>query len=276
AWKGGVKCIYYFPPSSWRKTLRKPATLQKCGCSVITPFPWSRDNLAACGIRALYPGHPLVDLAKPSLGREEYLRKYSLSEGSVGFLAGSRPFEINSLLPVYFGAIRLLRQRFPRLEYVFAATPERAAYIEGRLRAEFGEPAAAGIRVAVDDTYNVMAHSRLLCSCSGTATLEAAIMGTPMVILYKGNAAMRLEYALRRSHVPEYIGLPNIVLDRGVCAELLSDAATPEALAAEAGRLLSDEAALEEMRRSLGGVKSILGPEGSLDRAADCFLELIR
>ncbi|MBR4749626.1 MAG: hypothetical protein IK083_08680 [Abditibacteriota bacterium] len=277
--KQGIRCLYYFPPSSWRRRPSRPSALIRADCSVITPFPWSAEILAGYGLRVRYPGHPLVDLVRPDLSREEYGSRYHTEGESIGFLAGSRNFEIDCHLPVFFEAVRLLRARRPDICCVFAATPEKADYIRGRLVREFGDYEAAGVRLAVGDTYNVMAHSALLCSCSGTATLEAGILGTPMLIVYRGTAVMRLEYSLRKSRLGlpgGHIGMPNIVLDRSVCRELLACEVTGSAICEEAMRLLESPEAMAEMRASLGEIREILGPEGVTVRAAECFAELIK
>ncbi|MBO4547602.1 MAG: hypothetical protein J5758_00110 [Abditibacteriota bacterium] len=270
--KQGIRCLYYFPPSSWRRNPARPSALIRADCSVITPFPWSAEKLAGYGLRVKYPGHPLVDLVRPDVSREEYLSRYSASGETIGFLAGSRSFEIDCHLPVFFDAVRLLRERRPGLTFVFAATPEKADYMRGRLAREFGDYEAAGVRLAAGDTYNVMAYSTLLCSCSGTATLEAGILGTPMLIVYRGTAVMRLEYALRKSSLAipgGHIGMPNIVLDRSVCTELLACEVTGAAICGEALRLLDSPEALAEMRASLEKIREVLGPEGVTGRAAD-------
>ncbi|MEP6757381.1 MAG: hypothetical protein ABJA67_17905 [Chthonomonadales bacterium] len=127
-------------------------------------------------------------------------------------------------------------------------------------------------------TYDVMAHSNALQICSGTATLEAAILGTPMSILYRGSKIMALEAKLRRI-IPANIGMPNIIADRRIVPEFIQDAATPEALAAETLRQLTDLDYRSEMRRQLLEVRGVLAspsPEGATSMTANIALELCK
>jgi lipid-A-disaccharide synthase len=139
------------------------------------------------------------------------------------------------------------------------------------------ESLAAGgpvVKVVTGRTYDCMAHSDLVITCSGTATLEAAILGTPMVIIYRGSPIMRLELRLRPGVLEEHIGMPNIVADRGVCPELINEDVTAEKVADVALSLLNDQEALAKMRSELGDVRARLGEHGAIERAAQALLEL--
>jgi lipid-A-disaccharide synthase len=126
-------------------------------------------------------------------------------------------------------------------------------------------------------TYDVMAHSDVLITCSGTATLEATIFTTPMVILYRLSKVMEFEGRLRGLHKKiKFIGLPNILADRPIMPELLQDAATPDALAAAALRLLNDLTARAQARKELEAVRAMLGGPGASERTARLVLELAK
>ena len=124
-------------------------------------------------------------------------------------------------------------------------------------------------------TYDVMAHSDVLITCSGTATLEATIFATPMVILYRLSKVMEFEARLRGLDKKiKFIGLPNILADRPIMPELLQDAANPEALAVAALRLLNDVTARSTAKRELEAVRDMLGGPGASERTAQMVLEL--
>lgn len=128
--------------------------------------------------------------------------------------------------------------------------------------------------IAENMTYDVMAYSDVLLVCSGTATLEAAILGTPMIILYRGSRLMEIEYNLRRLKRLEHIGMPNIIAGRRIVPELIQQEASPEALARHALRLLRNTEERARMKEALGEVRHALGEPGASDRVARIALEM--
>ncbi len=155
---------------------------------------------------------------------------------------------------------------------------------ENKLREELERQARAARRatttlpplvLAKGLTYDVMAHSDALVTCSGTATLEAAALGTPMVIIYRGSRIMELEYHLRGiSKKITHIGLPNILAERRIVPELIQHEASPEAIAGELVPLLNNVKRRSEMKAGLAGVRALLGEEGASERTARLALEL--
>ena len=129
--------------------------------------------------------------------------------------------------------------------------------------------------IAQDLTRDVLAHSDALIICSGTATLEAAILGTPMVIIYRGSRLMNLERHLRRIR-PEHIGMPNILVGERIVPELIQEEATPEALAEAVLHLLRDPGDRAKMKSDLARARAVLGEPGASDRTAAMVMEMIR
>lgn len=126
----------------------------------------------------------------------------------------------------------------------------------------------------MDRVYDVMAHSDLLITCSGTATLEAMILGAPMIIVYRGSRIMKFEYMFRKGILEEFIGMPNIVAGREICPELLGDEASPEAIAGLAKDFLVRPEELQRMRSELQKSRKTLGEPGGTSRAARTVLEV--
>jgi lipid-A-disaccharide synthase len=158
------------------------------------------------------------------------------------------------------------------------ASDFKARLAQRRLDAErAGSGAIPPLIIAENLTWDVMAHSDALIVCSGTATLEAALLGTPMAIIYRGTKMMEVEAKVLRIN-PEHIGLPNIIADRRIVPEFIQDAASPEALADCVLKLLRDVETRAEAREALAGVRSVLAPppgiRGSSARAAEIALEL--
>lgn len=272
--KAGIKTLYYFPPSSWRKSGRGTAGVKASSDRVITPFPWSEKILRDAGVDAWFVGHPLLDVVKPSLDKESFCKTAGIDPNAriVGILPGSRSHEITHNLPALIEAAAIISDEAPDIQYVIAAGPNGSSKKVRDVLRRY----SSGISVVDGLTYDVMAHSDLLLSCSGTATLEAAIIGTPMVIFYRGNSIMRLEYLLRKAKVLElFIGMPNIMAGKSICPELVAGAATPKAIAQAAIEILKDEKRMRHMREELLGVKSMLGEPGSVSRAASLVLDTI-
>ena len=274
--KNGIGVVYYFPPSSWRKEPTNAAKLLACGGKVITPFPWSADFLGSKGVDARFVGHPLVDIVKPDRDKSEFLRELDLSDSlpTIGLLPGSRAHELREHLAPMIGCAEIIHRELGGTQFVMAVTG-RADDIRRRVRAASDSDADfPAIRVVENRTYDCMTHSDFLIAKSGTATLEAAILGTPMVIVYRGTPVMRLEYRLRKSELGDHIGMPNIVAGCGICPELLNEDVTAEKIADIALGLLRDEARLAEMKVSLAEVRKQLGDSGAVERAARTLLEM--
>ncbi len=267
----GIPVVYYFPPSSWRKEPRNSSKLIACGGKVVTPFPWSAQLLSQAGVDARFVGHPLVDIVKPTTTREKFLDELGLDSSTitVGLLPGSRSHEIRGHLDPMLSCAEIIRRKLGKVQFVIGA-----AWGVENLRRQVARSNVPDVKVVEGRTYDCMAASDLLIIASGTATLEAAILDVPMIIIYRGSALMRLEYILRKSILEDFIGMPNIVAGRGICPELINDDVTPEKLADVTLDILEDERLISEMRSGLEEVRRRLGEAGAVKRAARNVLEM--
>ena len=288
--KHGIPTVYYFPPGSWRRRQRDQSSLLAAADKIITPFPWSAELLAQAGADVAFPGHPMLDWAAPSRSRRRFADGLNLREDArvVGLLPGSRPHEIKNILPTLIRASMRVSERMPTaFAYVIPASSERAMseifrilarMIPERWRPHMGhdfegdDGLLTQYRVVLDATYDVMAHSELLITCCGTATLEAMIVGTPMIIVYRGSHIMKIEYLFRRGILEDFAGMPNIVAGREICPELLGNEASPEAIAKLAVELLQNPEKLKRMKEDLLSAKTVLGKPGGTARAAEIVL----
>lgn len=276
AYSRGIPVVYYFPPSSWRRKPRNAPKLLACGGKVITPFPWSAEILSAQGVDARFLGHPLIDIVKPTTDRSTFLRELGLSESvpTIGLLPGSRAHELSEHLGPMIGCAEIMHRELGGAQFVIGAV-NRVGDIERMLEsASLGKTDFPVVRVVQGRTYDCMAHSDILVAKSGTTTLEAAILGTPMVIIYRGTGIMRFEFLFRKSVLEDYIGMPNIIADRGVCPELINEDVTAEKLANVTLGILRDNDRMTKMRRELAEVKGMLGEPGAVNRAARAILEM--
>lgn len=273
----GIKTVYYFPPGSWRRRAKDSSNLVAASDKIITPFPWSETNLRDQGADAQFYGHPMLDRVAAKMTESDYRGVLGVSGDAplVGFLPGSRTHEIDNIMPVMIGAAEMIANVIPNAgPFVIGAGSERAAERIGRVMRRAKAPNGM-FRVVREMTYEVMAHSDLVVTCSGTATLESMILGTPMVIVYRGSKLMKLEYLFRKSILEDFIGMPNIIAGRSICPELLAEQASREGIAKTAISLLSDHAALSQMKEDLRSSLRVLGEPGATRSAAQAVLRAI-
>ncbi|MBM3493303.1 MAG: hypothetical protein FJX72_03115, partial [Armatimonadetes bacterium] len=195
----------------------------------------------------------------------------------VALLPGSRRAELAHNSGAMADAAHLIRARRPGVQFVsaLAAGAESPAPLR-RLTDERDAAGRSWGAVVVGKTYNALSHASAAIVCSGTATLESAILGVPMVIVYRGSRLMHVEYTLRRIARIEHIGLPNIIAGKRIVPELVADAGTPQAMAEHALRYLENPEQALEVRRELASVREALGEPGASRRTASMVVELAR
>lgn len=266
----GMKVLYYFPPGSWRRG-NKYESLQGLVDAVVTPFPWSAETLREQGFRAEFPGHPVLDTATPTMSRADFCGRFSLdaSRPIIGLLPGSRAQEIRHNLPAMVSAARMLRESMPDLQFAVPVAPAVCMQsVTDRLAN------TSWIRLLPGLSTELLAQSRAAVVCSGTATLEAAVLGCPMVIVYRGSKLTWLEYKLLGQGIG-FIGMPNIIADARVCPELLQEEASPERIAQLMQSLIGDTHDRGAMLDALSEVRRSLGSPGAVKRTARMVMNLI-
>ncbi len=267
----GLKTFYYFPPGSWRRGPVRPGprSLPTITDRIATPFPWSEAALREAGADAYFVGHPLLDVARPSMPAGEFRRLHAIPETAllVCHLPGSRRHELKYNWPAMRGAAAALSRQAPGLHQVIALAPSVPADAAGTL-----EPA---IRLRPPATvYDALNACDLAITKSGTVTLEAAILQRPMVILYRGSLLQEAEFRLLHHGRVPFIGMPNIILDRMAFPELIQRQASPAGIAAAVLPLLTDATVRQQAERDLRAVRAALGEPGAVGRTADLILDL--
>ncbi|MDH7500487.1 MAG: lipid-A-disaccharide synthase [candidate division NC10 bacterium] len=267
-----VPIIYYISPQVWAWRSGRLKTLRRLVDQVLVILPFEEDFYRKAGMKVHFVGHPLLDQVKPTLSREEVRSRLGVEGGKklIGLLPGSRLGELKRHLPVMLRSATLLSKEDPSLCFAIsqAETMEEeamAAFLsggEGRWRVWKGRP------------YDLMNAADLLIVASGTATLEAGLLGTPMVIVYR---LSWLSGVLARILIRvEHVGLINLVLGKEVAPELLLEKATPERIAQVVGEFLNDPQRRETIRQELLSVRSRLGEEGASRRAALYILQFLQ
>jgi len=235
--------------------------------AVILPF--EKEFFEKEGVRVEFVGHPLVELVRPSLSRETFCELVGLSplHPILGLFPGSRESEVQRLLPVFLATYEILKREHPRLQGVMVKA-------QGLSEGPLWEEARKKVKVLVGYQYEVLRQATAALLVSGTVTLEAAILETPMVAAYR---LSRLSFFLakRLVRVP-YITLPNLILNEPVVPEILQDEARPEKLAEVLRPYLFETRFREETRRKLKQVKQRLGGPGASWRVAYLLAGFLR
>ena len=261
----GLKVLYYISPQVWAWRPRRAQTMAKLVDHLAVVFPFEKDFYAQAApeLPVTFVGHPVLDEEAEFLARANDPLPVPAGAELIGLLPGSRLSEISRLMPLLLQAGALIRQKRPRSHFVLPVAPGLdRALLDPYLEAH----PLAGLTVLPGRAAQVMAQSRLLLICSGTATLQAALAEAPMVVVYKTGA---LNYALaRRLITVPHVAMPNLVAGREVIPELLQQDATPQALAARALDILGNQAVRQEMIEGLKTVRQRLGGPGGGRRAA--------
>jgi lipid-A-disaccharide synthase len=248
----GIPVVYYIPPKVWAWGAKRVERLRAAVDEALVILPFEEEYLRERSVPAVYVGSPVLDHLAP--------RAFEPEHGTVGLLPGSRAGEVSRILPVLAEAARLLSGRRPGLRFLVPRASGLALeLVEGPLR---GRDLA--VEVLDGRAQEVMERSRLCLVASGTATLECAAVGTPMVVVYRANP---LTYALARRlvRVP-LIALPNLIAGRAVVPEFVQTG--PEPVAEAAFALLDDGPARAEALAGLADVRTRLGGPGASARAA--------
>jgi len=266
----GVRVVYYVSPQVWAWRRGRLAAIRASVEHMIVIFPFEEPLYRAAGVPVTFVGHPLVDLVRPVADGERFLAGRGLDPARpvLAVLPGSRRQEVGHNLPPIAGALRLLRAQRPDLQFALAVAPGLDARLFGRTLQGLPVTRIAG------GTHALLSVASAGIVASGTATVEAALLDLPFVVVYRLSP---LTYALGRPFVsvPHY-AMPNLIAGREVVKELIQRDFRPEALASETRGLLEDDARRRALRGGLAEVRNRLGDAGASGRAAAVVTRLLR
>ncbi|HEU4401987.1 MAG TPA: lipid-A-disaccharide synthase [Candidatus Polarisedimenticolia bacterium] len=275
--KAGVPVLYFVSPQIW--AWRKGRVRQIAGVvdRMLVILPFEEEIYRRAGVPVEFVGHPLLDLVRPERDRRQTLAPLGLDprRTTVALLPGSRHNELRAHLPPMLAAAGILKREFRDLQFVLPVAPtlgrEEVERIVRDLAAD--DPTLIRPVLVVDGSYDAVGAADAAIVASGTATLETALLGVPMVIVYRMNP---LTYALARlaSDVP-HVGMANLIAGERLVPELVQGDCRGAAIARELRRILTDPAAAESMRRGLAGVRARLGRPGAIGRAAAAAWDMI-
>ena len=267
--KKGIPVIYYIGPQLWAWRKDRITIMAQRVDKALVIFPFEKKVYEDAAIPCEFVGHPLLDEATPFLetafSKPEYLQSKGLSPLSVtiGLLPGSRVSEIKRHLPVMLDGVKRLAADRPPFQILIPVASTISIDLIRKMTRAFPLP----IRPVTGEIYSVLRACDAVVIASGTATLQAALTQTPMVMIYKLSA---ISYLIARLFLRiRLVGLVNIVAQADLVPELIQGQATPDCIAAEMKRLLTDTVLMQKMRTHLKTVAQALGQAGASDRAAD-------
>jgi lipid-A-disaccharide synthase len=267
--KIGIPVGYFIGPQVWAWRAGRVRIVKRLVKRMVVIFPFEEKIYRDAGVPADFVGHPLVDVVRPGMTRSEFAARYGLDAKRpiVTLLPGSRRNEIAQNYPRILEACKRLSSS-GNIQFVHAAAPGLGAAV-------FARYANTGVDVKRVEgaTYDALAAADCAIVASGTATVEAALLGTPMVVVYRVSplSAVLLKQMIRAP----FIAMVNLIAGRRVVPELIQRDFTPAALERELRKLLESQAAREEMRAGLGEVRAKLGPGGAIERVADIFARML-
>jgi lipid-A-disaccharide synthase len=234
-------------------------------------FPFEENFYRKAGVQTDWIGHPLVDAVHSPTTRDSFALRYGLNPKFpiIAVLPGSRPSELAHHMPQLMTAIAQMSSTNER-QFVLAVAP---GLMPSQLKAYRGE-LAPKITMVENATYELLGAADVAIVSSGTATIEAALLGVPMVVVYR--VAPFTAWVVRHLAHTRLFAMVNVLAGKEIVPELIQDAFTPGRVVRETERLLDSPEARETMRRELGNVRERLGPPGAIERAADIIAEMIR
>jgi lipid-A-disaccharide synthase len=267
--KQGIRNVYFISPQIWAWRPRRMRWIKRRFERVLVIFPFEEEIYRKAGVAVDFVGHPLVDSVHATMTREEFAARFGLDTGRqiVAILPGSRPSEIQRSMPVIAEACERV-QKDHAVQFVVAGAP-------GVKRDIFEKYTRAGARWTVVEgtTYEALAAADCAIVSSGTATVEAALLGTPMVIVYKlsGMTATIARRLVRTS----LFGMVNLISGRQVAPELIQEKFTAPALEKELRCLLDSQEARERQKNDIALVRAKLGSGGTIERAAEIISAML-
>jgi lipid-A-disaccharide synthase len=266
--KASHNIIYYIAPQVWAWGSRRLQLIRKVVNHVLAILPFEEAYFQRAGITCTYVGHPLLDELKSSYDKARERQRLGLeAEGIViGLLPGSRAREVQAVLPALLETVQQMRDRYPLLQVLLA----QAYSLSDSVIHDLLRHSEQRVKVVKGLPNEVLAASDLLLVTSGTATLQAALIGRPMVVVYRVSP---LTYQIAKCLVRiPHISLVNILAGKEIVPELIQNRMTPDRISQEALCILKDTDRQDAMKQAFQRIRSSLGGPGASKRAAEVIL----
>jgi len=268
-----VRVGYFIGPQIWAWRPGRVRMVKRLVERMVVIFPFEEPIYREAGVPVDFVGHPLVDVVQPSMTRGEFAARHGLDPARpiIALLPGSRRGEIKRHYPLILGACERLASTpasAAQPQFVLAAAPALGAELFASC-----DQAGLAVKRVEGGTYDALAAADCAIVASGTATVEAALLGTPMVVVYRVSPTSA--FFLRRMVRSPFIAMVNLIAGRRVVSELIQDQFTPLTVEEEVRKILESPAVRDEMKAGLADVRQRLGASGSIERAADIFAEML-
>jgi lipid-A-disaccharide synthase len=269
--KYGVKVFYYISPQVWAWRRGRIGKIKKIVDRMAVILPFEANLYKEAGVDATFVGHPLLDVVRTKYPRKEALSRFDLREEvtTVGILPGSRQSEVTRLLPVMLGAAAIIKEKIKPVQFVLPLADTLDIAFVSQIIAKY--PVA--VRLIPNEVYDVIGCTDIAMVASGTATLETALMETPMIIIYKVSAPSY--YVGKMVINVDHIGLVNIIAGKEIVPELIQFEANPEKIAAEVIDILASRERMERIKAELKKIRNMLGSHGAAERVARLAYDMI-
>jgi lipid-A-disaccharide synthase len=271
----GIPVLYYVSPQVWAWRRGRVKSIARVVDRLAAILPFEPPLYAGLDIDVDYVGNPLTDQVEISEERAPFLQRLGIDPASpvVGLFPGSRETELRYNLPTLLATARIIQRAHPQVHFL---VPAASTLGTERLRAALAAAGGADLPLTVvaESVYNVANAAAAVLAVSGTVTLQVALVGTPLLLIYR---VAPLTYAIGRHLIKvPFIGLPNIIAGQEVAREFVQEAADPQVLGAELNTILADPAHAAALRQGLALVKEKIGPGGCSQRVAQMAIEMSR
>jgi len=261
-----IPTFYYISPQVWASRRGRIKTIKEYIDKMIVIFKFEEEFYKRYGVNAEFVGHPLLDIVRPTKKEEEILKEFGLSKDklTISLLPGSRESEVRKILPIMLETSSLILKELD-CQFVICKAKELEINLYKRILRDLP------FKIIENRIYDCLEISDFSLICSGTATIEAAIMNRPFVIIYKTSLP---NYLLYRPQIKTpYIGMVNIIAQRKIIEEFIQFKAKPKIIAKTCLEILKDKKKLSQIKEDLSFVKERLGSPGASERAAKIILE---
>ena len=270
--KYGLKVFYYISPQVWAWRKGRIGKIKNTVDRMAVILPFEENMYKEAGVDATFVGHPLLDVVNAKYPRPEAMRRFGIAEDAttVGILPGSRKSEVTRLLPPMLGAAEIIEREIKPVQFVLPLADTLDDAFVSQIIARY----PVTVKMIHDDVYDVIGCTDVAMVASGTATLETALLETPMIIIYKVSTP---SYHVGKAVISvDHIGLVNIIAGKAIVPELIQDEASPEKIAAEVIDILTAKGRKERIKEDLKKIRGMLGNHGAAERVARLAYDMIQ